>query len=199
VLREDSNFTMLGERTNVAGSRRFARLVREGNYAQTVSIARAQVEAGANVIDINMDEALFDGPAAMTRFLNLIAAEPDVARVPVMIDSSDWAVSEASLKCVQGKSIVNSFSLKEGEQAFLDHARLVRRYGAACVVMMFDEEGQATSVEHRVRIARRAYWLLTEQVGMAPEDIIFDPNILAVGTGIEEHNRCAVNFLEATR
>jgi len=199
VLREDSNFTMIGERTNVAGSRRFARLVREGNYDEAVSIARGQVEAGANVIDINMDEALLDGPAAMTRFLNLIAAEPDVARVPVMIDSSNWAVIEAGLKCVQGKSIVNSISLKEGEQAFLDHARLVRRYGAACVVMMFDEEGQATSVEHRVRIARRAYQLLTEQVGMAPEDIIFDPNVLAVGTGIEEHNRYAVNFLDATR
>jgi 5-methyltetrahydrofolate--homocysteine methyltransferase len=199
VLRPDSNFTMIGERTNVSGSRRFARLVRDGKYDEAVSIARGQVEGGANIIDINMDEGLLDGPAAMTRFLNLIAAEPDVARVPVMIDSSSWAVIEAGLKCVQGKSIVNSISLKEGEQVFLEHARLLRRYGAACVVMMFDEEGQATSVEHRVRIAQRAYRLLTEQVGMPGSDIIFDPNILAIGTGIEEHNRYALNFLEATR
>jgi 5-methyltetrahydrofolate--homocysteine methyltransferase len=173
--------------------------VRDGKYDEAVSIARGQVEGGANIIDINMDEGLLDGPAAMTRFLNLIAAEPDVARVPVMIDSSSWAVIEAGLKCVQGKSIVNSISLKEGEQVFLEHARLLRRYGAACVVMMFDEEGQATSVEHRVRIAQRAYRLLTEQVGMPGSDIIFDPNILAIGTGIEEHNRYALNFLEATR
>jgi 5-methyltetrahydrofolate--homocysteine methyltransferase len=199
VLRPDSNFTMIGERTNVSGSRRFARLVRVGHFDEAVSIARGQVEGGANIIDINMDEALLDGPATMTHFLNLLAAEPDVARVPVMIDSSNWAVIEAGLKCVQGKSIVNSISLKEGEAQFLAHARLVRRYGAACVVMMFDEEGQATSVEHRVRIARRAYRLLTEQVGMPPEDIIFDPNILAIGTGIEEHNPYAVNFIEATR
>jgi len=199
VLRPESNFTMIGERTNVSGSRKFARLVREGHYEEAVAVARQQVEGGANLIDINMDEALLDGPAAMTRFLNLIAAEPDIARVPVMIDSSDWAVIEAGLKCVQGKPVVNSISLKEGEARFLEHARLLHRYGAACVVMMFDEEGQATSVEHRVRIARRAFRLLTEEAGFPAEDIIFDPNILAIGTGMDEHNDYAVNFIEATR
>ena len=199
VIRPDSTFTMIGERTNVSGSKRFARLVREGNLAEAVSVARQQVEGGANIIDINMDEGLLDGPKVMAEFLNLLAAEPDVARVPVMIDSSDWAVLEAGLKCVQGKSIVNSISLKEGEEQFLAHARLVRKYGAACVVMMFDEEGQAVSVEDKLRIARRAYRLLTEQVGMKPADIIFDPNILAIGTGIEEHARYGLNFIEATR
>ncbi len=199
VLRPENPLTMIGERTNVAGSRAFARLVREGRFDEAVSVARQQVDHGANLIDVNLDDALLDGEAAMTRFLNLLAAEPDVARVPVMIDSSKWSVLEAGLKCVQGKAIVNSLSLKEGETEFLRHARLVRRYGAACVVMMFDEEGQAVTVEHKVRIARRAYHLLTEKVGMRPADIIFDPNILTVGTGIEEHNRYAVNFLEATR
>ncbi len=199
VLRPESRFTMIGERTNVSGSRKFARLVREGRFEETVAIARQQVEGGANVIDVNLDDALLDGPQAMTRLLSLMAAEPDVARVPVMIDSSRWEVLEAGLKCVQGKSIVNSISLKEGEEVFLAHARAVRRYGAACVVMMFDEHGQAVSVEHKVQIARRAYHLLTEKVGMAPADIIFDPNILTVGTGIEEHNRYAINFIEAAR
>jgi len=199
VIRPESSFTMVGERTNVSGSRRFARLVREGNLAEALSIARQQVEGGANVIDVNVDEGLIDGPATMTRLLNLLAAEPDVARVPVMIDSSDWRVLEAGLKCVQGKPIVNSLSLKEGEEEFLHHARLVRRYGAAVVVMMFDEEGQAVTVEHKVRIARRAYHLLTEKAGFPPSDVIFDPNILAIGTGIEEHARYAVNFIEATR
>ena len=199
VIRPDSTFTMIGERTNVSGSKRFARLVREGNLAEAVSVARQQVEGGANIIDVNMDEGLLDGPKVMAEFLNLLAAEPDVARVPVMIDSSNWAVLEAGLKCVQGKSIVNSISLKEGEEQFLAHARLVRKYGAACVVMMFDEEGQAVSVEDKLRIARRAYRLLTEQAGMKPADIIFDPNILAIGTGIEEHARYGLNFIEATR
>jgi 5-methyltetrahydrofolate--homocysteine methyltransferase len=199
VLRPESNFTLIGERTNVCGSRRFARLVREGHLEDAVAVARQQVEGGANVIDVNMDEALLDGPAMMTRFLHLIAAEPDIARVPVMVDSSSWAVLEAGLKCLQGKGIVNSISLKEGEARFLQQATLVRRYGAACVVMMFDEQGQATTTEHRVRIARRAYRLLTESVGMPPSDIIFDPNILAIGTGMEEHNGYAVSFLEATR
>ena len=199
VLRPDSTFTMIGERTNVSGSRRFARLIREGHLEEAVAVARQQVEAGANLLDVNMDEALLDGPAMMNRFLNLIAAEPDISRVPIVIDSSNWSVIEAGLKCVQGKSLVNSLSLKEGEEEFLRHARLVRRYGAACVVMMFDERGQATSVEHKVQIARRAYHLLTERVGVPPWDIVFDPNILAVGTGIEEHNRYAVNFIEATR
>ncbi len=199
ILTPESNFTMIGERTNVSGSKQFARLIREGNFDQAVSIARQQVEGGANIIDINVDDGLLDGETVMPRFLNLLAAEPDISRVPVMIDSSKWSVLEAGLKCVQGKSIVNSISLKEGEEEFLRHARLVRRYGAACVVMMFDEEGQAVSVEHKVKIARRAFHLLTEKVGMAPEDIIFDPNILSVATGIEEHNQYAVNFIEAAR
>ena len=199
VIRPDSTFIMIGERTNVSGSKKFARLVREGNLAEAVSVARQQVEGGANIIDVNMDEGLLDGPKVMTEFLNLLAAEPDVARVPVMIDSSNWAVLEAGLKCVQGKSIVNSISLKEGEEQFLAHARLVRKYGAACVVMMFDEEGQAVTVEHKLRIARRAYKLLTEKAGMKPADIIFDPNILAIGTGIEEHARYGLNFIEAAR
>ncbi len=199
ILTPDSNFTMIGERTNVSGSRKFARLIREEKFEEAVSIARQQVEGGANIIDINMDDGLLDGEAVMPRLLNLLAAEPDIARVPVMIDSSKWSVLEAGLKCVQGKGIVNSISLKEGEEEFLHHARLVRRYGAACVVMMFDEEGQAVDVEHKVKIARRAYHLLTEKVGMDPQDIIFDPNILSVATGIEEHNDYAVNFIEATR
>ena len=199
VIRPDSTFIMIGERTNVSGSKKFARLVREGNLAEAVSIARQQVEGGANIIDVNMDEGLLDGPKVMPEFLNLLAAEPDVARVPVMIDSSNWAVLEAGLKCVQGKSIVNSISLKEGEAQFLAHARLVRKYGAACVVMMFDEEGQAVTVEHKIHIARRAYKLLTEKAGMKAADIIFDPNILAIGTGIEEHARYGLNFIEATR
>jgi len=199
VLRPESPLIMIGERTNVSGSRKFARLVREERLDEAVSIARQQVEGGANVIDVNLDDALLDGDAMMPRFLNLIAAEPDVARVPVMIDSSKWSILEAGLKCVQGKAIVNSISLKEGEESFLRQARLVRRYGAACVVMMFDERGQAVDVEHKVEIARRAYHLLTEKVGMPASDVIFDPNILTVGTGIEEHNRYALNFIEATR
>ncbi len=199
VIRPDSNFIMIGERTNVSGSKKFARLVREGNLGEAVSVARQQVEGGANVIDVNMDEGLLDGPKVMPEFLNLIAAEPDIARVPVMIDSSSWPVLEAGLKCVQGKSIVNSISLKEGEAEFLAHARLVRKYGAACVVMMFDEQGQAVTVEDKLRIGRRAYKLLTEKAGMKPADIIFDPNILAIGTGMEEHARYAVNFIEAAR
>lgn len=199
VLGADGTFTMIGERTNVSGSRRFARLVREGQLEEAVAVARQQVDNGANVIDVNMDDGLLDGPVMMTRFLHLIAAEPDICRVPLMIDSSDWAVIEAGLKCVQGKSIVNSISLKEGEDVFLQHARLVRRYGAACVVMMFDEQGQAVTTKHKVEIARRAYHLLTEKVGMPPCDIIFDPNILTVGTGMEEHNRYAVDFIEAVR
>jgi 5-methyltetrahydrofolate--homocysteine methyltransferase len=199
IIDADSTFTMIGERTNVSGSRKFARLVREGNLAEAVSVARQQVEGGANIIDINMDEGLLDGPAVMTKFLNLLAAEPDIARVPVMIDSSNFAVLEAGLKCVQGKSVVNSISLKEGEEEFLKHARLVKKYGAACVVMMFDEQGQAVTVEDKVRIARRAYHLLTERVGMRPSDIIIDPNILTVGTGMEEHADYAKNYFEAVR
>ncbi|MBN2022875.1 MAG: methionine synthase [Pirellulales bacterium] len=199
VIRPETNFLMIGERTNVSGSRRFARLVREEKLDEAVSVARQQVEGGANVLDVNVDDGLIDGPPTMTRFLNLLAAEPDVARVPIMIDSSNWAVLEAGAKCVQGKPIVNSISLKDGEAAFLERAKLVRRYGAACVVMLFDEEGQAVAIEHKQKIAQRAYRLLTEQVGMPPEDIIFDPNVLTVGTGIAEHARYALNFLEATR
>ncbi|MBQ18764.1 MAG: methionine synthase [Planctomycetaceae bacterium] len=199
TIRQDSNFIMVGERTNVAGSRRFARLVGEGDFEAAVTIARQQVDGGANIIDINMDEALLDGPAAMTTFLNLVSAEPDVARVPVMIDSSDWKVIEAGLKCLQGKSIVNSISLKEGEESFLEQARLVRRYGAAVVVMGFDERGQATDTERKVEIAERCFGLLTERVGFSPADIIFDPNILTVGTGLEEHDEYAESFFEATR
>ncbi len=199
TVRPDANFVMIGERTNVTGSRRFARLIREEKYDEAVAIAREQVDAGASVIDVNVDDALLDGEAAMTRFLNLIAAEPDINRVPVMIDSSSWAVLEAGLKCTQGKSIVNSISLKDGEAEFLRRARLVRRYGAAVVVMAFDESGQATSVEDKVRICRRAHALLTREVGFPAEDIIFDPNVLTVATGIKEHDDYAVNFVEATR
>jgi len=199
TVRPDSSFLMIGERTNVTGSRRFARLIREEEYEQAVEVARQQVEGGANIIDVNMDADLLDSEAAMTRFLNLIAAEPDISRVPVMVDSSKWSVLEAGLKCLQGKGIVNSISLKDGEEEFLRRARLVRRYGAAVVVMAFDEQGQATETDDKVRIARRAYRLLTDEVGFPPEDIIFDPNILTVATGIEEHDNYAVNFIEATR
>jgi 5-methyltetrahydrofolate--homocysteine methyltransferase len=199
VIRPDSNFVNVGERTNVTGSPKFAKLVRAGQYAEALAIARQQVEGGAQIIDVNMDEGLLDSAAAMTRFLNLLAAEPDIARVPVMIDSSDWAVIEAGLRCLQGKGVVNSISLKEGEAVFRDHARRVRRYGAGVVVMAFDEEGQATSVERRVSVLSRAYRILTEEVGFAPEDVIFDPNVLTVGTGIDEHADYGVAFIEATR
>jgi 5-methyltetrahydrofolate--homocysteine methyltransferase len=199
TFRPESNFLLIGERTNVTGSRKFAKLILANQYEEAVSVARQQVEGGANVIDVNMDEGMLDGVAAMTRFLNLVAAEPEVARVPIMIDSSKWEIIEAGLKCVQGKGIVNSISLKEGEAAFLAAARKVRRYGAAVVVMAFDEQGQAVETDDKVRVCRRAYKLLTEDVGFPPQDIIFDPNILTVGTGIEEHANYAVNFFEATR
>jgi 5-methyltetrahydrofolate--homocysteine methyltransferase len=198
-IRPQSNFIMIGERTNITGSRRFARLIREGNFDEALIVARDQVEAGANILDVNMDEGLIDGEKAMTRFLNLLAGETSIARVPIMIDSSKWSVIEAGLKCVQGKSIVNSISLKEGEDKFLDQARLVKRYGAAVVVMAFDEEGQAATAERKVAISARAYALLTEKVGFNPCDIVFDVNILTVGTGIEEHNNYAVEFIEAVR
>jgi len=198
-LRPESSFTVVGERTNVTGSRAFARLIREERYEEALGVARQQVENGANIIDVNVDEGMLDGVAVMTKFLTLLSSEPEIAKVPIMIDSSRFEVLEAGLKCVQGKGIVNSISLKEGERSFLEQARTVRRYGAAVVVMAFDEEGQATDVERRVAICRRAYRLLTEEVGFPPEDIIFDPNILTVATGIEEHNAYAKNFLEATR
>jgi len=199
VLRPENPFVLIGERTNVSGSRRFAQLIREGKFEEALTIARQQVEGGANIIDVNLDDALLDAETLMPVFLRYIASDPEVARVPVMIDSSKWSVLEAGLKCVQGKSIVNSISMKEGEEEFLRQARRIRRYGAACVVMLFDERGQAVTVEHRIEIAQRAWHLLTEKAGFPPEDIIIDPNILAVATGIEEHNRYAINFLEATR
>jgi len=199
VLRPDSNFVNVGERTNVTGSPRFAKLVLAGQYAEALEVARQQVAGGAQILDVNMDEGLLDSVHAMRTFLNLLAAEPDIARVPVMVDSSDFRVIEAGLECLQGKGIVNSISLKEGEAAFRDHARRVRSYGAGVVVMAFDEQGQATSVERRVEILSRAYRILTEEVGCPPEDIIFDPNVLTVGTGIEEHADYAVAFIEATR
>ncbi len=193
------SFINVGERTNVTGSAKFRKLIEANDYQAAVSVALSQVENGAQVIDVNMDEGLLDSEKAMTTFLNMIATEPAIARVPVMIDSSKWTVIEAGLKCVQGKSIVNSISLKEGEEPFLEHARKVLRYGAAVVVMAFDEEGQADTVERKVSICERAYKLLTEKVGFPPEDIIFDPNIFAVATGIEEHNGYGVAFIEATR
>ncbi len=199
TIRPDTNFVMIGERTNITGSRRFARLIKAGDFETAASVARDQVESGANILDINMDEGLIDGEKAMTRFLNMIGVDDSVARVPVMIDSSNFAVIEAGLKCVQGKSIVNSISLKEGEEKFLQQAKLVHRYGAAVVVMAFDEEGQAVTADRKVEICARAYKLLTEKLGFAPSDIIFDTNILTVGTGIEEHNNYAVEFIEAVR
>ena len=199
VLREETNFINIGERTNVTGSKKFAKLVLEGNFDEALSIARQQVEAGAQIIDVNMDEAMLDSEQAMTRFLNLIAAEPDISRVPIMIDSSKWSVIEAGLKCVQGKSIVNSISMKEGEAAFKEQATKVLRYGAAAVIMAFDEKGQADTAARKIEICKRAYRILTEEVGFPPEDIIFDPNIFAVATGIEEHNNYAVDFIEAVR
>ena len=197
-VTSEVRFVNVGERCNVAGSRKFLRLIKERQYDEAIAIARKQVDDGALVIDINMDDGLLDARQEMQTFLNLIAAEPDIARVPVMIDSSDWNVITAGLQCVQGKSIVNSISLKEGEEAFLSHARDVMRYGAAVVVMCFDEQGQATTFERRIEIAQRAYKLLTEQVGMNPLDIIFDPNILAIATGMEEHNMYAADFIRAT-
>ncbi|MGH7260631.1 MAG: methionine synthase [Nitrospiraceae bacterium] len=199
TIRPDTNFVNVGERTNVTGSPQFAKLVLNGDYDAALSVARQQVLGGAQIIDVNMDEGLLDSADAMTKFLNLIASEPDIARVPVMIDSSKWSVIEAGLKCVQGKPVVNSISLKEGEAAFKEQAKLVRRYGAAVVVMAFDEKGQADTVERKIEICRRAYDILTKEVGFPPQDVIFDPNILTVATGIEEHNAYAVNFIEATR
>ena len=199
TIRPDSNFIMIGERTNVTGSKRFARLISSRDYAAASEVALDQVRGGANVLDVNMDEGMLDSEGAMTTFLNLIATEPEIARLPFMVDSSKWSVLEAGLKCLQGKGIVNSISLKEGEADFLDKARTVRRYGAAVVVMAFDERGQADTIARKVQICQRAYRLLTEQAGFDPVDIIFDPNILAIATGLEEHNEYAINFIEATR
>jgi 5-methyltetrahydrofolate--homocysteine methyltransferase len=199
TIRPETNFLMIGERTNVTGSSKFAELVKKGDYVAATAVAVEQVRGGANLVDVNMDEGMLDGAAAMTTFLDILATEPEVARVPIMIDSSKWSVIEAGLKCVQGKGVVNSISLKEGESDFLDKARLIQRYGAGVVVMAFDEKGQADTVERKVEICRRAYKLLTEKIGFNPLDIIFDPNILAIGTGMEEHADYAKNFIEATR
>jgi len=199
VSAEFSSFINIGERTNVTGSAKFKRLILEGDYETALDVARQQVENGAQIIDINMDEAMLDSVEAMQTFLNLIASEPDISRVPIMIDSSKWEVIEAGLKCVQGKAIVNSISLKEGEENFIHQAKLIKRYGAATVVMAFDEKGQADTKERKIEICQRSYQVLIEKVGFAPEDIIFDPNIFAVATGIEEHDNYAVDFIEATR
>jgi 5-methyltetrahydrofolate--homocysteine methyltransferase len=199
TIRPDTNFVNIGERTNVTGSPKFAKLILAGQFEEALAVAKQQVENGAQIIDINMDEGMLDGVKAMTHFLNLVASEPDIARVPIMVDSSKWSVIEAGLKCIQGKAVVNSISLKEGEEKFCQQARLVRRYGAAVVVMAFDERGQADNLERRQQICSRTYKILTEQIGFPPEDIIFDPNILTVATGMEEHNNYAVDFIEATR
>ncbi|KIJ00903.1 methionine synthase [Xanthomonas phaseoli pv. phaseoli] len=199
VITPDLLFVNVGERTNVTGSAQFRKLIKEERYEEAVEVARQQVDSGAQILDVNMDEGLIDSEKAMTRFLNLIMSEPDIARIPVMVDSSKWSVIEAGLKCLQGKSVVNSISLKEGEPVFIEHARKVLRYGAAAVVMAFDEQGQADTCARKVEICTRAYTLLTEQVGFPPEDIIFDPNIFALATGIEEHDNYAVDFIEATR
>ncbi|MDO8654480.1 MAG: homocysteine S-methyltransferase family protein, partial [Undibacterium sp.] len=199
TIDADSLFVNVGERTNVTGSKAFARLILNEQYDEALAVARQQVENGAQVIDINMDEAMLDSLAAMTRFLNLIASEPDIARVPIMIDSSKWSVIEAGLKCVQGKAIVNSISMKEGEEQFLHQAKLCKRYGAAVIVMAFDEKGQADTYERKIEICQRAYDLLIAECDFDPYDIIFDPNIFAIATGIEEHNNYAVDFINATR
>ena len=199
TIDADSLFVNVGERTNVTGSKAFARMILNGQYEEALAVARQQVENGAQVIDVNMDEAMLDSKAAMVRFLNLMASEPDIARVPVMVDSSKWEVIEAGLRCLQGKGIVNSISMKEGVEQFKQHAKLVKRYGAAAVVMAFDEQGQADTCARKIEICERAYRILVDEVGFAPEDIIFDPNIFAVATGIEEHNNYAVDFIEAVR
>ncbi|MFM8710156.1 MAG: dihydropteroate synthase, partial [Sphingomonadales bacterium] len=199
VVRPETNFVNVGERTNVTGSKKFARLIRENKYEEALSVARQQVESGAQILDVNMDDALLDGVAAMTTFLNLLQSEPDIARIPLMIDSSKFEIIEAGLKCVQGKCIVNSISLKEGEEKFLQQAEICQRFGAAVIVMAFDEKGQADTMQRKVEISERAYTLLTTCLGYDPQDIIFDPNIFAVATGLEEHNNYGVDFIEATR
>jgi len=199
VIRPETNFVNVGERTNVTGSKKFARLIRENKYEEALSVARQQVESGAQVLDVNMDDALLDGVLAMTTFLNLVQSEPDIAKIPIMIDSSKFEIIEAGLKCVQGKCIVNSISMKEGEAKFIEHAIICQSYGASVIVMAFDEKGQADTKQRKVEICHRAYKILTEQVGYDPQDIIFDPNIFAVATGLEEHNNYGVDFIEATR
>src|SRR5215467_6980214 len=199
VVRPQTNFLNVGERTNVTGSKKFARLIRENKYEEALSVARQQVENGAQVLDVNMDDALLEGVQAMTTFLNLVQSEPDIAKIPIMIDSSKFEIIEAGLKCVQGKCIVNSISMKEGEAKFIEQAIICQSYGASVIVMAFDEKGQADTKQRKIDICHRAYKILTEQVGFAPQDIIFDPNIFAIATGLEEHNNYGVDFIEATR
>src|SRR3954464_12154999 len=199
VIRPETNFVNVGERTNVTGSKKFARLIRDNKYEEALSVARQQVENGAQILDVNMDDALLDGKLAMTTFLNLLQAEPDIAKIPVMIDSSKFEIIEAGLKCVQGKCIVNSISMKEGEEKFVEQAFICKSFGASVIVMAFDEQGQADTKQRKVEICERAYKILTEDVGYDPQEIIFDPNIFAIATGIEEHNNYAVDFIEATR
>ncbi len=199
MFRKDSNFVNVGERTNVTGSRKFARLIKENNYEEALSVAREQVDGGAQVLDINMDEAMIDSVNAMTKFLNMVASEPEIAKLPIMLDSSKWEVIEAGLKCLQGKGIVNSISLKEGEDVFIEHAKKIKKYGAAVIVMAFDENGQADTLEKKKNICARAYKILVEKVGFLPQDIIFDPNIFAIATGIEEHNNYAVDYIESVK
>ena len=199
VIRPETNFVNVGERTNVTGSKKFARLIRENKYEEALSVARQQVESGAQILDVNMDDAMLDGVAAMTTFMNLIQSEPDIARIPIMIDSSKFEIIQAGLKCVQGRCIVNSISMKEGEEKFIEQAFICKAFGAAVIVMAFDEVGQADTKQRKVDICKRAYQILTKKVGFQPQDIIFDPNIFAIATGIEEHNNYAVDFIEATR
>ena len=199
VITEATNFVNVGERTNVTGSRKFLRLIQERQFDEALDIARDQVEGGAQILDVNMDEGMIDGVEAMTTFLNLIAAEPDIARIPIMIDSSKWEIIEAGLKCVQGKCVVNSISLKGGEEEFIHQATTIKRFGAAVIVMAFDEDGQADNYERRIEICERSYKVLTEKVGFPPEDIIFDPNIFPVATGMEEHRLNALDFFRATK
>ena len=199
VITPESNFINVGERTNVAGSKKFLRLIKEGNYTEALDIARNQVEGGAQILDVNFDDGLLDGKFAMVKFLNLIASEPDISRIPIMIDSSKLEILEAGLQVVQGKCVVNSISLKEGEAEFISHAKTIKRYGAAVIVMAFDEEGQADNYERRLEICSRSYDILVNQVGFPSEDIIFDLNIFPVATGMEEHRRNAIDFIEATK
>ena len=199
IVTPEMNFVNVGERTNVTGSRKFLRLIKEDKLDEALEVARHQVEGGAQIIDVNMDEGMLDGVEAMTTFLNLIASEPDISRVPVMIDSSKWEIIEAGLKVVQGKCVVNSISLKEGEETFIRQAKLVKRYGAAVIVMAFDEAGQADNYERRIEICERSYYILVDKVGFPPQDIIFDPNIFPVATGMEEHRKNALDFFKATQ
>jgi 5-methyltetrahydrofolate--homocysteine methyltransferase len=199
IVTPESNFVNIGERTNVTGSRAFLRMIKEGDFEAALAVAREQVEGGAQILDINMDEGMIDGKAAMVRFLNLLAAEPDIARIPIMIDSSKWEIIEAGLKCLQGKGVVNSISLKEGEANFVHQATQIKRFGAAVVVMAFDEKGQADSYQRRIEICERSYRVLVDKVKFPPEDIIFDPNIFPVATGMEEHNNNALDFFNATK